>query len=382
MRSAARLLRLALIAGLASVLVLPGGTEARAAGPGWEFRFVDRATDADSYAGTQTFVHVTPAGRSLVLYYDGPLGNGRFDMKVARGPLPDGSFEIESVDPDDTELLGYGSLAVDSRERAHVSYISGLFFGQGILKYARRRATGWQIEVADSTPGVTATAVAVDSADRPLIAYGTLSNGLRLATRKGSSWSNELVSFESVQALDMALDGAGHPRIAYIAWDGSAYVLRLATFDGATWTFETVSHVSSVGIDFGVGLALDSRGEESIAFPVYEPKQGMAFAQHLPSGGWDVQLIRQGDLRYPGLAVDDTGNAHVTFYEATIGALVYGRRVVAGGWRFQIVDDDPSPSIRIGRQSSIAVDADGRARVSYYVGDAFRGAALKLAISS
>lgn len=378
-----RLLRHALIAGLACVLVLAAGTPASATdGLSWKFRFVDRATDADSYAGTRTFVDVTPSGLSLVLYYNGPLGNGQFDLKMARGPLPDGSFDIESVDPADDEIVGYGSLAVDSRERPNVSYVSGLFFGQGILKYARRRADGWQVEVADPVPGVTATAIALDSADRPFIAYGTVDTGLRLATRNGSGWSNERVSSESVQAIDMAVDGTGHPRIAYVAWDGSAYVLRLASFDGTAWSFETVSLVSSVGIDFGVDLSLDSHGEEAIAFPVYEPEQGMAFAQHLPGGGWDVQLLRSGDLRYPALALDDADTANVTFYEATDGALVYGRRPVAGRWRLQVVEDDPSASVRIGRQSSVAVDAQGQARVSYYVGDAFRGAALKLAISS
>jgi hypothetical protein len=38
--------------------------------------------------------------------------------------------------------------------------------------------------------------------------------------------------------------------------------------------------------------------------------------------------------------------------------------------------------VRIGRQSSIALDGGGRAHVSYYLGDAFEEAAVNLAVST
>jgi hypothetical protein len=218
-----------------------------------------------------------------------------------------------------------------------------------------------------------------------MIAYShggfTLRGELRLATRESTGWVSELVSRERIQALDLVLDSTGLPRIAYVAWDGSAYVLRLARFDGATWVFETISHVSSQGYEFGVDLLLDSADRARIAFAVYEPVQGLSFARQTPSG-WEVELLRAGQLWQPAAALDSTDTVRLVFYDATHGALVYAQEGGRGSWLFQTVEDDPSGDIRIGRQPSIALDAIGRAHLSYYLGDLFQGAALKYAVST
>jgi hypothetical protein len=374
--------RVILILALGCALVVPARSDARAAAPpGWKTRFVDRTTDADSYSGTRTYIQTAPSGISTILYCDGPLGGGRFDLKLARGPMPDGTFDMEVIDPNDPQVIGQGSLAVDSKRRPHVSYVSGLFYGQGVLKYARRQASTWRIEPVDANQGVDDTAIAVDSKDHPLIAYGTLSDELRLATRERDAWVSDVVSLESVEALDLVLDSENRPRIAYVAWDGSAYVLRLATSNGTSWSFETISHVSSQGIEFGVDLMLDSSDRPQIVFAVLEPVRGLSFARYT-SNGWEVELIRDGDLWQPTAVLDPGDTVHLVFYDATIGALMYGQRAPGGSWLLQTIEDDPSPNVRIGRQPSIALDPTGRAHVSYYFGDAFMGAALKYAEST
>ena len=371
--------RAAAIVALTGVMLVPAWGKAQPAEQ-WRARFVDHVTDADSYDATRTSISTPASGVSWIVYSDGPQEGGGFDLKLARGPLRDGTFSRESIDPGDPEVAGYASLSMDSGGRANVAYSSGWLYGTGILKYAHRQRRAWQIDVVDPNQGVWGdTSLALDTNDRPYIAYSTLSGQLRLATRNQTGWTTELVSAEHVQALNLALDSTGLPRIAYVAGTGDAFTLRMATFDGASWAFETVARVSSQGMEFGVGLALDSRDEENIVFSVLEPDRGMAFARRVASG-WDVRVL-EGDLWQPALTVDTVDTVHVTFYDATRGALVYGRRAVGGEWSFETVEDDPSPYVRIGRQPSISVDDQGRVHLSYYHGDVVKGTKLRYAVS-
>jgi hypothetical protein len=109
--------------------------------------------------------------------------------------------------------------------------------------------------------------------------------------------------------------------------------------------------------------------------------QGLSFARQTRSG-WEVELVRAGQLWQPAAALDDTDTVRLVFYDATIGALFYAQEGGRGSWLFQTVEDDPSGDIRIGRQPSLALDAFGRTHLSYYLGDRFKGAALKYAVST
>lgn len=346
----------------------------------WRTRFVDDVTHADDYSGTRTFIRVTPAGQTMILYWNSPQEAEGFHPKIAEGPAPGDSFQTEEVHPADDEITGYGSFAVDSRGRPSVSYVSGIFLSEGVLKYARRTAGHWERIVVDRSKSVTMSALAVDSNDRPVIAYGKLGDELWLAARGPGGWTRTLVSHTRVQALDLAIDASDHPRIAYVAWDGSNYVARLVSFDGASWSTEDVGHVASQGIEFGIDLLLDSAGNPKIVFPILEPVQGMAIARRIPAG-WRKDVIAKGNLWQPTAAFDASGAVNVVYYDAEDGALILLRRV-HGAWLPQTVADSPSASVRIGRQSSIVFDAQDRARVSYYVGKQSGGTSLRYAIGT
>jgi hypothetical protein len=346
----------------------------------WRSRRVDDAYAADGSTLTRTFIDVRRSGRSSILYCSGPRPSNAFILKFARGPNDDGSFDVERVDAADHQITGNASLEVDSRGRPGVSYVSGIFLSDGILKYAERRHGAWSSIVVDPVKATDQTAITVDARDRPIIAYTKLGNELRIAIRKKSGWVTSPVSSEQVVALDVAVDHADHPRIAYVAWDGSAYVLRLATFDGVSWSFDTIDHVSSTGIEFDVDLLLDDHDLARMVYPVLEPVRGMAFSWQT-SSGWHRELISKGDLWQPTAAFDRRGHVNVVYYEATDGALIYGKRA-GGDWARQRVADNPSPHVRIGRESSIAFDGHDRAHVSYYVGNEFTGTTLRYAVGT
>jgi hypothetical protein len=181
-------------------------------------------------------------------------------------------------------------------------------------------------------------------------------------------------------AIDVAVDSNDHPRIAYVAWNGSNYEARLASFDGTSWTHETVGYVSSQGIEFGIELLLDRHDHAKLVYPVLEPVRGLTFAQQTNSG-WQTEPIAAGDLWNPYATFDNTGAVNIVYYEATDGALVLGKRAY-GDWLLQTVRDSPSSHTRIGRESSITFDANDRARVAYYVGKEFKGCTVHYAVGT
>ena len=145
----------------------------------WTRRFVAQAGRADDYSLARTFIDIGPSGRTRILYSKGPNEDGGFDLRLASGPDPDGSFRRERVDPADTLVTGYQSFAVGPRGRPHVSYVSGVFLDDGVLKYAVRAASGWTNEVVDPVTPVGQTAITIGAHRRPVIAYTRVNTELR-----------------------------------------------------------------------------------------------------------------------------------------------------------------------------------------------------------
>lgn len=375
-------------AALALTTVLPLVTTAPAdAAPavraGWTSLFVDHAGSADDYSLTRTFISTSATGTSRILYCDGPNSSGGFDLEWARGPRPDGTFHRESVDPADQSITGNASMVVGPMGRSYVSYVTGIFGDQGVLKYATRRSGGWGVDTVDPATSADLTAIALDGNGKPLIAYTKTDGQVWLAQHSPTGWVSSQVTQElrDPTALDIAVDPAGRPRIAYITWDGSAYVLKLATVSGSTWSIQTVGNVATEGIEFDVNLVIDDAGRSRLVFPVLDPVQGLDVARRTASG-WHLTSIASGDIWQPTATLDSTGRLHVVFYAATDGALGYAEQTGDGQWAVSTIADSKSPWVRIGRQSSIAMDQHGQAHVSYYVGRATSGTTLRYAVSA
>ena len=376
---------IALIFGVCAIMLVPV-VQAHAAPvdkPTWTTQHVANANYADGYSGTGTFIHTLPGGRSMILYATGPRRNESFPLKFAVGPQSDGSFDIETVDPTDRKISAFGDLAVSDKGRAQVCYLSGIFASQTFVKYAVRKKDGWHNEVVDPTPGTELTAIALDSRGRPVVAYTKGATEMRIATKGAGGWTNAPVVSAHVEALDLVIDADDNPLIAYVARDEflGTSALWFASYDGSTWSTEEIGPVSTQGIEFGVKLVLDPAGNPTMAYPVDTPVRGMQYT-YLAASGWETELISSGDLWQPSLALDSAGQPHVSFYLATTGALRYAARTGPNHWAVQTVADNKSPSVRIGRLSSIDFDAKDRGHISYYVGREFGGVELRLATST
>jgi hypothetical protein len=381
-------------AGLAAAATLSGTVEAAGThtqrAEDWTKQLVDSAGLADDFSYTFTGIGVGPLGRAVILYANGPNDLGGFDLRVARGPLDSGAFFIDSVAPRQRRIVGGESLALGPKGRAFVSFVRGIVSNQGTLKYAVRSPNGWSVETADAQKSVGISELVLGRLHQPYIAYSKtvdLNPGtsfeLWIATKSQGAWTTTKVTDGQIWALDVALNSAGQPEIAYVVDTGlgvQQIAARIARFDGTSWAIEDIGPVlEGGGIEFGIDLLIDPAGHEDVVYPVRDPVQGIMYA-HYDGTQWQTQLVAEGNLWQPSMAYDPDGGIHVTYYDANPGRLQYAS-LVAGSWDIQTIADSASVHVRIGRQSSLAFGPDGSAHVAYYVGREFKGTTLHYAVA-
>jgi hypothetical protein len=163
----------------------------------------------------------------------------------------DGSeWKKEKVDAD--YGVGYcNSIAVDSNDRPHISYISD--YTNPHLHYAWWDGSEWQIEVVDTLDGCYDTSIALDSNDIPHISY-VASRYLCYANRIGGTWNTESIEYigQYGGCTSLALDSNNNPHISYYYDNYSiprVFALKYATKTGpTTWSTEVVNELNQ---DYG-----------------------------------------------------------------------------------------------------------------------------------
>jgi catechol 2,3-dioxygenase-like lactoylglutathione lyase family enzyme len=322
----------------------------------WTAQVVDRAGNV----GGETALALDAAGYPHISYHD--IRNGA--LKYARW---DGAAWLT-----ETAVAGAGAglspdLALDRAGLPHISYYDP---ASGDLKYARRMAAGWQVQVVEHIgDGGVSSALALDPGDRPLIVFHHVASGsLRLAWWTGKGWFRQEVDrigslFPSYVSLALGADGT--PQIAY--YDVDAGDLKYANgrypMPMVDWQITTVDSAGDVG---GYNsLARSEAGWPGISY-VDWTNSTLKYAA-LGSTGWDIRAVAGiGATGHNSLALDRRGVAHIAFYDEQAAdlVLVVQSRDGAGpaGWVTETVDSAGD----VGAYASLALDAAGRAWISYY----------------
>jgi hypothetical protein len=369
---------LRVLLGLAASTVPLAGTSAEQDGcipRDWAICIVDpNVLDADSY-GADTSIFLEDAGRPRVFYAKGPVDIDQWRIKSAVQRSDTWRIHRLPADPGSARP----SVALDRLGRYHLAWRTGEFFGQGILRYARIEHGVWYEEIVDDVQGATSDAsIAVDARGEPHIVYTPELAGLpmRYARWDGTIWEKEdIVQRTGILSPSLVLDSAGQPHVAYIVDSGGEldYASRL----GGAWTVETVDVVAP-NQTLEASLALDSGGRPHIA---YDELFAVGIHYALKSdAGWSIELVDVGQRWDPALVLDSAEDAHMVFYDAEHGALIYAKRS-SGSWCRQTIEDDPNELIRIGRDPAIALDDGGAIHVSYHYHDAFGICQVKYAVS-
>ena len=318
-----------------------------------------------SYTGRNSQIKLNSTDVPHVVFFEDYYDDVYISIRV------NGSWSSSSVDDYGGWYNVYGeraiSLAIDSTDGLHVAYydINGRF-----LEYAHRGIgdSSWtKANVHDQGNHYigTSVSIAVDSADRPHISYNDRSQyDLEYAWFDGAKWLVETLDEYGNTGLhpSIALDGSDRVHIAYQNITYSR-LMSLVIADGLAST-EKVAQVGTHG--YGMGFAVGASGGAHLSF--YNGSDSSGSLQYATKSGstWNSVTVDDGSTMvgtHSDLALDGSGNPHISYVDATNGLLRYAYH---NGESWSLSTVDPSGSV-IG-YTSIALDADGNPRIAYHDG--------------
>ncbi|MDP6562685.1 MAG: putative Ig domain-containing protein, partial [Candidatus Thalassarchaeum sp.] len=287
------------------------------------------STSVDDYGGYYTTNG--ERGASLAIDSSDGLHVAFYDMSgrdlhyAYRANGDDTWTETENIDTSSSYMATSLSIAVDSSDRPHIAYHDRSSWD---LEYARFDGSSWMKSTLDQTNNVGRyPSIAIDQYDQVNIAYENYSayDVKSIVIRNGAARSSTIGQVGSHHYhLGSAVDASGNMHLSYYNGSDTAGSLQYAAQNGATWSVTTVDDVSTI-----VGA-------------------------------------------YSALALDDSGNPHVSYLDSTSGYLRYAYHN-GTSWTLSTVDSSGT----VGGYTSIALDADNRARIAYHDSTA---ASLRLAV--
>lgn len=254
------------------------------------------------------------------------------------------------------------SIAVDSTDKAHVSYYESIPIGPGQrtgeLNYVTNVSGSWATATIDSqSQSDLETSIALDSADNAHISYTVYPlGGLKYATNVSGIWFTETIdAIINTIGTSIAVDSADNVHISYNANSNLKYITNAS----GVWTSQNLYSIGFV-TSGTTSIALDSLDNAHICFGDYTNGDLKYFANS--SGSWvanSIDSIGWG-LAHCSIAVDTEDNIHISYYDNTNGDLKYATNA-SGIWVTNIVDIQGD----VGESTSIAVDSVDNVHISY-----------------
>jgi fibronectin type 3 domain-containing protein len=325
------------------------------AGGGWSTSVIDSSV-ADT--GRYSSLDIDPAGHLHVSYYD----VSSLDLRYATNRT--GAWVAQVLDSAG-DVGRYSSLDVDSGGYVHIGYYDAT---NGDLRYVTDALGGWtQLPVVTDGDVGSGSSLEVDPSDRVHISYMDATLGaVKYASNASGVWSVTTVDHVGTNGLtSLALDNAGRAHISYHdSSDGS-----LCYITNAPWRLEMVDDYGISG--YYSSMALDGQGNAHIAYLYISEdlsERNLRYATNA-GGDWDITVVdRAGKVGWrPSLALDADGRAHISYYDHDNTALKYATNA-GGSWTNRTVDESGDS----GWYSSIAVDANGKVHIGYYDGSGLR----------
>ncbi len=336
--------------------------------PTWHSECVDCPVYIDDM--TPRSIAVDSTGRTHVVYGGDHLYHAWRD---------DSGWQVEIADAS-LHVGDWASLALDDNDHPHISYYDA---GNKDLKYAHWDGAAWITETVDTLGGWD-TAIALDSAGRPHIAYrhATLSDmSLKYATWDGAAWQITTVESHISGASDrdtsIALDGDDHPHIGYVlSHHGSdPSDLTHTWWDGTRWLSETVETALYIGSN---SMALLSTGKPTFAYEAITESDYLLRYARWDGAQWQISTLATSSNSLAGfsLVLDGSDAPHLSYYSQADEAMRYGYQD-GGGWQFETVASGLHTVDWGSDVTALALDGAGQPRISYFAG---RHTLLKYAV--
>jgi len=270
------------------------------------------------------------------------------------------AWDIRTITDGSHDVGTYTSIATDSNDKVHISYRDS----DGLaLKYATNASGTWEYETIDSSANVgTDTSIAVDSNNKVHISYRNVTGGkLKYATNVSGKWVISTVDNNASDYSDIGIDSSGKVHISY--YDENNHALKYATNASGVWETATIDSSGFVG--GYTSIAIDSTGHLHISYYYYDynsENSDLMYATDV-SGSWVTSIIEsEGNTgKYTSIAVDLNDKAHISYYDIDNSSLKYITNA-SGSWVNETIDDSAS----VGMYSSIGLDSNGKAHIGYY----------------
>ncbi len=321
-------------------------------------------TTIDSQVDVQwTPIALDSSDKAHISYYDGfYTGSNQqvADLKYATNRT--GTWTTQTIDNVAPIVYGSTDIAVDSAGAVHITYYQ---FSQYHLKYATNGGGSWATYILDPNAlNVTTTSVAVDSLDKLHVSYNDYPSGLIYTTNTSGVWTQEVVVSGEPYYNSIAVDASGRVHIAYLT-NYTAFDLAYATNVSGTWVTEAIESAGDVGASNST--AVDTAGKAHISY--YDATSGDLKYATNASGAWVTATIdSEGDVgSSTSIAVDSAGKVHISYTDNTSHALKYATNA-SGEWKLYTIDNAAWVGGLLsgsGGYTSIAVDSSGSVHITY-----------------
>jgi hypothetical protein len=293
----------------------------------WTIEPIDR-----SGVGRYSSMKIDSSGNVHVAYVvdDGnrfPLKYGFWDHALKRW------FVMNVADG-----ASFCSLALDSKQRPHISYADPGTGSGAKLHYARWDGTKWNTQAIPLNSDIIGyfTSIVLDSNDRPSISFyeyrGPKDTDIKIRLRNvmwsGSSWQVKTIDDQegSGKFNAMDIDASGHIHLAYANVSANTAGLRYAFWNGEVWKAEIVDGLEQnkgESVGYSANVVVDKDGNPHIAY-MNESTSQLKYAVRR-NNMWQTQTVDQlAGVGYPdrnSIAIDEDGHVHIGYYDAGRGLL-------------------------------------------------------------
>jgi fibronectin type 3 domain-containing protein len=301
--------------------------------------------DEDGNTGWYSSIAIDSKDKAHVSYYNWD------DLMYATDQS--GSWELQAIDREGSTGW-FSSIAIDSNDKVHISYYAEEDYYD--LRYATNSNGVWEVQTIDSEGDVGHdTSIAVDSRGGVHISYQDWTNqDLKYATNSGGQWTNRTIDRDGdLGDGAIAVDSQGGVHIVYS--DHTRHLLKYATDQGGKWTTSVIYGSEAV---VGDSIAFDADGALHIGF-IDEAGQDLMYATN-KGGKWSIETVdTELDYRGGAVALDDEGNVHISYSAYTDQDIRYATNK-GGKWSIETVDTEGEMM-----GAAIAVDSNGVVHLTY-----------------
>jgi hypothetical protein len=261
------------------------------------------------------------------------------------------------------------SAVMDSQDNIHIVFRDD---ASRQLYYAVQSGSNWNITDLGEMSKMWRFSLVLDTSGNPHIAGypGILESEMRYLYKDGGNWTLETVdtadqrrSSELQDTSDIEFDPDGHPHLLYCY----QYDFHHYWHDGSQWNDEIIwSDLYADG--FTSDMIFQDNGTMHVCFTRSNLIDACDSWYAVNDGsGWHVETIPIVLLRTHAIALSPNNEPYLTAYDADRGHLYFCRKNEYGEWDERAIERDMGYIHYIhGDYSDMAVDSTGQVHVSYF----------------